>query len=153
MLQRKAFTIVELLVVMGVIAVIIGLVVAGIQQAQINSRTVERNNTTIGLKAALESYYNDYRIYPSLGVILIDTSNENILLCKPGTNCASDTTSLVAKVPYANGLSGIVGTPPAAACSAEAWSIYYSATPASRPQKYNLKYCSERGLSDDLGNN
>ena len=63
---QKAFTIVELLVVMAVIGILITLAVVGIQAIQKSQRTVFRDNDIRNFTAALESYYSKFRAYPHI---------------------------------------------------------------------------------------
>ncbi|MEI6462201.1 MAG: type II secretion system protein [bacterium] len=64
-LNNKAFTIVELLVVMAVIGVLLSLAVFGIQALQKNQRETQRLNDLRNIQGSLESYYSKYRRYPT----------------------------------------------------------------------------------------
>lgn len=63
--NNKAFTLVELLVVISILGVLatIGLVVFG--SAQIRGRDTERKSDLKQIASALEIYYNDYESYPA----------------------------------------------------------------------------------------
>ncbi len=61
---RKAFTIVELLVVMAVIGILVTLAVVGIQAIQKSQRGVVRDSDVKNFQGALESYYLKFRHYP-----------------------------------------------------------------------------------------
>ena len=62
--MKKAFTIVELLVVMAVIGILISLAVVGIQALQRSQRETTRLNDIRNLDAKLAEYYTKYRHYP-----------------------------------------------------------------------------------------
>ena len=62
--MKKAFTIVELLVVMAVIGILITLAVVGIQAIQRSQRETTRLNDIRNLDAKLAEYYTKYRHYP-----------------------------------------------------------------------------------------
>lgn len=63
---NKAFTIVELLVVMAVIGILITLAVVGIQAIQKSQRETVIGNDMRNIQAALVQYYSKYRTYPAL---------------------------------------------------------------------------------------
>lgn len=63
---QKAFTIVELLVVMAVIGVLITLAVVGINAIQNSQRQLGIANDLRNFDALLNEYYGRYRLYPNL---------------------------------------------------------------------------------------
>lgn len=63
--MKKAFTIVELLVVMAVIGILITLAVVGIQAIQKSQRETARANDLNNLNTALIEFYSVYRGYPN----------------------------------------------------------------------------------------
>ncbi len=65
MKQHRAFTLIEILVVIGVIATIIGLIVPNFMGIRQRARDVKRKTELGEMKTALRLYYNDYGIYPA----------------------------------------------------------------------------------------
>ena len=63
--QHKAFTLVELMVAMAIIAVLIGMSVFGIATAQRVLRDNQRRDNLKNVAAALNSYYATNSTYPS----------------------------------------------------------------------------------------
>jgi prepilin-type N-terminal cleavage/methylation domain-containing protein len=63
--DMRAFTLVELLVVMAILAVLIALSIAGIGYALRRSRNTARHAATENMIISLEAYYTDYASYPS----------------------------------------------------------------------------------------
>jgi general secretion pathway protein G len=63
--MKKAFTIVELLVVMAVIGILITLAVVGIQAIQKAQRETVRLNDVRSVQSTLESYYSKFKKYPA----------------------------------------------------------------------------------------
>ena len=168
----KAFTIVELLVVMAVIGVLITLSVIGIQQSQKSTRVSRANNATLLVKAQLSSFYNEFRQYPtSLKIESTSDSNKIVYMCNPSsTTCTSSSSSDVySKVTIdIAGLSEITSYSPqtgvttssykttcesdvaSSTINEEKWKIYYSTenTTSTRPQKFYLATCTESGWKD-----
>ena len=62
--KEKAFTLVELLVVMAIIAVLSGLGIMSFISSQQKSRDTKRKGDLKNITLALEAYYNDYGKYP-----------------------------------------------------------------------------------------
>ncbi|MEI6462202.1 MAG: type II secretion system protein [bacterium] len=62
--MKKAFTIVELLVVMAVIGVLISLSIVGVQAVQKAQRETSRLTDLSNIQGALESYFQKYERYP-----------------------------------------------------------------------------------------
>ncbi len=65
-MNKKGFTIVELLVVMAVIGILITLAVVGIQALQRSQRETVIANDMRNIQAALVQYYAKYRTYPAI---------------------------------------------------------------------------------------
>jgi len=63
--QRSAFTLVELLVVMAIVAMLAGLGFAGITGALKSARKAEVRAMANQIKLAVTSYYAEYGIYPT----------------------------------------------------------------------------------------
>lgn len=64
MKSKKAFTLLELLVAMAVIAVLISLAVYGILQVQKNSRETQRRKALEDINIGINEYYSLYGEYP-----------------------------------------------------------------------------------------
>jgi len=86
-MNRKSFTIVEIMVVMAVIGIIMTLSIVGIQAAQKQQRVTTITNDMNQFKLALASYYSEYRQYPAcLDEIAFDSVNNEICLYEPNLN-------------------------------------------------------------------
>jgi prepilin-type N-terminal cleavage/methylation domain-containing protein len=86
----RAFTIVELLVVMAVIGILVSLAVVGIQAIQRSQRETVIANDLRNIQAALVQYYAKYRAYPAVVDDLSDElkfdnqgTKQGICLAKP----------------------------------------------------------------------
>jgi len=66
-MQRSAFTLVELLVVISIIGILSTLAVVATSSAGMNARNQKRKADMVQLSKALELYYSDYGAYPSTG--------------------------------------------------------------------------------------
>lgn len=62
--QKDAFSLIELLVAIAVIATIIGLALPNFLGARSRARDARRKGELNQLKTALQLYYNDYKVYP-----------------------------------------------------------------------------------------
>jgi len=71
---QKAFTLLELLVVMAIIALLVGLGIRTFGSVQQKSRDNKRKQDLQNISKALEIYYNDFKHYP-------DSSNGQIMGC------------------------------------------------------------------------
>lgn len=87
--MKKAFTIVELLVVMAVIGILITLAVVGIQALQKAQRETVRQNDLRNLQAKIEEYYGKYRLYPNFSHLVIAADGKAICLMHPSAGDAS----------------------------------------------------------------
>lgn len=64
MIKHKGFTLVELLVTMGIIAVLTGMAVFNFNQSRMRARDVQRKSDLGQMVKALEMYKNDNRSFP-----------------------------------------------------------------------------------------
>jgi len=64
-LKKNGFSLIELLVVLGIIAVLTGLIAFNFNAARARARDVQRKNDLKELRSALELYKNDSGTYPS----------------------------------------------------------------------------------------
>jgi type IV pilus assembly protein PilA len=70
----RGFTLVELLVVMAIMAVLIGISIAGLGYAMRRSRNIARQAAAANLDRAIESYYSDNQTYPTAGDVVPPTT-------------------------------------------------------------------------------
>ena len=63
--RGMAFTLVELLVVMGIIAILAAVVVSGISSALAFAKRTKANATAMQIQTAMQNYYTEYGIYAS----------------------------------------------------------------------------------------
>lgn len=66
-LTRRAFTLVELLVVIGIVGILIGLVTAGAQAARRRGAITKAKTTIAALETAIAMYESDLGVYPATG--------------------------------------------------------------------------------------
>lgn len=66
--RRRAFTLVELLVVMGIIAILAGVLVASVGSALKFAKRTKTNSTASQISTAVQNYYTEYGIYPTADV-------------------------------------------------------------------------------------
>ncbi len=76
--NKKAFTLVELMVSMAIIAVLIGLAAFGISTLQRLSRDNQRRQLAINFQTYIEGYYNDFFTYPSVAELDISVDQISI---------------------------------------------------------------------------
>jgi prepilin-type N-terminal cleavage/methylation domain-containing protein len=62
--SQSGFSLIELLVAMGIIAVLTGMASFNFNQSRVRARDVQRKNDLSQLQKALELYKNDHRVYP-----------------------------------------------------------------------------------------
>ncbi len=67
MQQKRGFTLIELLVVIAVISLLASVVLASLNSARSKARDAKRASEVHQLKVALEYYYSDNGVYPSIG--------------------------------------------------------------------------------------
>lgn len=95
MKKSKAFTLIELMVAMGIIAVLITMSIFGITIVQRSLRNTQRRDTLESIKLALEAYYNDFGSYPSTSELVFTstqvTINGNVIHDLKGASRASAT--------------------------------------------------------------
>ncbi len=78
----KGFTLVELLIVMGILGVLTALIVPNIASGRQRARDAVRKSDFANIRNALRLYYNDYQQYPA-------SSGGNIMGCGDGTQACS----------------------------------------------------------------
>ena len=179
--MKKAFTIVELLVVMAVIGILISLAVVGIQAIQRSQRETTRLNDIRNLDAKLAEYYTKYRHYPILDhndnprsdiKYDIGGAEQGVCLFVPGMGDPNDCdVSVTASYKFANivmppGLFGSAGgthTPfdplgdySVYVCGVGTqdpnnYEVYFSTRFTTTPQEYMLFGCLESGKTQNFG--
>lgn len=70
MTNNKAFTLVELLVVMSIIGVLASFGVGNFMTAQMRGRDAQRKSDLKQVSNALELYYSDHKVYPDVNQIV-----------------------------------------------------------------------------------
>src|SRR3954463_14516081 len=63
---RAAFTVVELLVVMLIIALLGALILGAVHHAQKTSKVAKTRADLAAISTALEQYHSDFKVYPGL---------------------------------------------------------------------------------------
>jgi prepilin-type N-terminal cleavage/methylation domain-containing protein len=101
MVLNKAFTLVEVIVAISVIAILASLVTIGFGHIQADARDSQRNVSTTTLAEALEKYYDKNGEYPSCSVLTASVST---------VQQALDITSNILKTPNATTDNSIVCT-------------------------------------------
>lgn len=76
--KYKAFTLIEMLIVMGIIMILIGVGVVGTRYALNSANKIKHQNAVDSVNQAFIAYYSDYRDYPS------DSSTLKTLLSSGG---------------------------------------------------------------------
>lgn len=72
--MKRAFTLIELMVVISVIAILSTIALFGFRAAQDAAKDSKKLNTISGLRSALERYYADNGVYPAAYADLIAVS-------------------------------------------------------------------------------
>lgn len=103
MQKKKAFTLVEMLVTMAIIAVILGLALFGIAAAQRNSRNTGRRSALNDINIGMQDFYTKYSAYP--GSVIF--ASDKLHLCL-GTTCTTASTDTIPlKGPAQPSLTGV----------------------------------------------
>ncbi len=63
--DTKGFSLIELLVVMGILAVLTAFLMVNVAAGRVRARDAVRKSDFEGIKKALRIYYNDYQSYPA----------------------------------------------------------------------------------------
>lgn len=173
--MKKAFTIVELLVVMAVIGILISLAVVGIQAVQRSQRETTRLNDIRNLEAKLAEYYTKYRVYPyinfnddPLSDIKVDSTPPDVGICLfvPGNGDGSDcdvnasSSAIFSSIKMSFGVTldyESLASYDSFTCgdgtygTSEVFNIYYGHRNVSTPQQYALFGCLESGKTINFG--
>jgi prepilin-type N-terminal cleavage/methylation domain-containing protein len=76
--KRKAFTLVELMVAMAIIAVLLGLATFGISTLNRLSRDNQRRTTVDNIQRMVSAYYADYFRYPNTAELTVTSTSIGI---------------------------------------------------------------------------
>lgn len=98
MQTKKAFTLLELVVAMAIIATLLGLSLFGIQAVQRSQRDTERRAALQSINLELANYYSENSTYPATGDFDVSANSivfegKNIPLKGAAVACASGTAS------------------------------------------------------------
>jgi len=77
--HRSAFTLVELLAVIFIIALLSTLILAGVHRAQRSSRIAKTRANLATISSAIEQYHSDFRVYPGMPTPAGGTTQYTIL--------------------------------------------------------------------------
>lgn len=111
MKAKKAFTLLELLVAMAIIAILIALAIFGILQVQKNSRDTQRRKALEDVNIGIQSFYSKYGQYPET-ITFIDNEAElagagtGTVELKNSAKAGSTTTGNTTKYGYFNDSDG-----------------------------------------------
>lgn len=67
MRNKKGFTLIELMVAMGIIAVLVAMAIIGITIVQRSLRNTQRRDVLHSLQLGIEAYFTNYGSYPAAG--------------------------------------------------------------------------------------
>lgn len=108
-MNKKGFTLIELLVVIAIIGLLSTLAVVALGSARVKARDAKRLSDLKQVQTALELYYTDKDVYPSvpLAVLLGDVNHICLNLASgfTTTGCTSAYMGLVPKDPGSNSYS------------------------------------------------
>src|SRR3954447_13221337 len=62
--RRPAFSVVELIVVIGVIVILVSILIVGVGKVQKAARAADSASQISQLQAAIETYYGEFKAYP-----------------------------------------------------------------------------------------
>ncbi len=88
--SKSGFTLIELLVVIAIIGILSSVVLASLKSARVKARDARRQADIRQLMTALELYFNNNNVYPSIGS---DGSGYNV------AGLATPLSGLIAKIP------------------------------------------------------
>ncbi len=80
MQQKKAFTLIELMVAMGIIGVLMTMSILGISIVQQSLRNTQRRDAVNSMNLAINTYFSNFGVFPSRGTggVEITTSQMSI---------------------------------------------------------------------------
>lgn len=111
MLNKKGFTLTELLVMIGIIALIAVFAAIAVNAARSTQRDATRLSNVRMLQSALEDFFNEYNTYPTGELLPLGDARQSACLGEQGfaAECQSGSTFLsIVSGTYEDGLDGIV---------------------------------------------
>jgi prepilin-type N-terminal cleavage/methylation domain-containing protein len=160
MKNYKAFTIVELLVVLAIIGVLVSLTFVGISAVQKANRDATRKIDTDNIKIKLTVYQQQFNQFPDSAHMVLNTRNGTIDLLNPLTNSTFDTVKIqqngLSSIDYTSTYGDTIRNVPGSFCTtpsaADSWTLLYKVNPGSaKPQEFGLAPCLETGLGVNYG--
>lgn len=111
MKAKKAFTLLELLVAMAIIAILISLAIFGILQVQKNSRDTQRRKALEDVNIGIQSFYSKYGQYPdditfNVNEAVLSGAGTDSVELKNSAKAGSTTTTNQTKYSYFNDTDG-----------------------------------------------
>jgi len=70
--RLKGFTLIELLIVIAIILILIAIALPNFLEAQVRAKVTRAEADMRALATAMESYYTDWRLYPSMSIASLD---------------------------------------------------------------------------------
>lgn len=107
----RAFTIVELIVTITIMAIFLTLATVNLDSSRISARDTERKNDVSALAAHLETYFSNHNEYPSLAMLGVESSFLEDLDVKTITAPDETTASLVAATNNSETTTGVTPQP------------------------------------------
>ncbi len=93
--KKNAFTLIELMVAMGIIGVLVTLSLLGITIVQRSLRDTQRRDSVNAVRLAVEGHYTNNSVYPDIEIQVggnaMLVGNEEVELNGPGKACPSGT--------------------------------------------------------------
>src|SRR3989344_2396263 len=97
--NSRGFSLIELLVVVGILAVLTAFLMANITSGRARARDSVRKADFDGLRKALRIYYNDYQSYPTASGTQIAGCADGVTACSWGGGFSTANTEYMKRLP------------------------------------------------------